>query len=98
MNNQISDNTEYYHTWYRNDKPTEFSISRNGTLRLPANEKSGGVYRCKINANSTAVLSEAITVDYPSKDYIFSIIFITKARFHCLSLQFHENSSTKSAQ
>lgn len=61
----IVDDTQYFYTWFRNDKCIDYSNYRNGTLRLPMHEKASGVYRCRINANSTALLSESITVEYP---------------------------------
>ncbi|XP_037825660.1 uncharacterized protein LOC119613700 [Lucilia sericata] len=62
--------TEYFFTWLFNDKslknkkPNNFNIYRNGTLRISGDEKISGEYRCKINANKTAVISESITVEY----------------------------------
>lgn len=68
------DETYYFYTWYRNDQiveihsgRNEFKLYRNGTLRLPPTERAAGAYRCKINANTTAVLSELIKVEYPGK-------------------------------
>uniref|UniRef100_A0A1I8PTL1 Uncharacterized protein n=1 Tax=Stomoxys calcitrans TaxID=35570 RepID=A0A1I8PTL1_STOCA len=65
--------TNYFYTWFFNDnilkslprKLNDYYVYRNGTLRLPPAEKVSGVYRCKINANETAVISESITVEYP---------------------------------
>ncbi|XP_065372017.1 uncharacterized protein plum [Calliphora vicina] len=63
--------TTYFFTWlFNNDilkfkKGENFFLYRNGTLRISADEKVSGQYRCKINANKTAVISETITVDYP---------------------------------
>uniref|UniRef100_A0A1A9W811 Ig-like domain-containing protein n=1 Tax=Glossina brevipalpis TaxID=37001 RepID=A0A1A9W811_9MUSC len=60
--------TKYYYTWFRNDNilpRNDFVLYRNGTLRLPPKEKASGNYRCKINADTTAVISESITVEYP---------------------------------
>lgn len=71
----FSDETKYYYTWFFNDnilkslpwKQNDFFVYLNGTLRLPPDEKVSGVYRCKINANDIAVISESITVEYPGK-------------------------------
>ncbi|XP_036217626.2 protogenin [Bactrocera oleae] len=68
----LSNDTNYFYTWYRNDQivethsgRNEFKIYRNGTLRLPPTERAAGAYRCKINVNTTAILSVLITVEYP---------------------------------
>lgn len=71
----FTDETNYFYTWFFNDnilkslprKLNDYYVYRNGTLRLPPAEKVSGVYRCKINANETAVISESITVEYPGK-------------------------------
>ncbi|TMW44948.1 hypothetical protein DOY81_009971, partial [Sarcophaga bullata] len=63
--------TNYFYTWFFNEnvlklkKQNYYVLFRNGTLRLPPDEKISGSYRCKINANTTAVISESITVEYP---------------------------------
>ena len=69
----ITDETNYFYTWFFNEnilklkKQNYYVLFRNGTLRLPPDEKISGSYRCKINANTTAVISESITVEYPGE-------------------------------
>ncbi|XP_067618309.1 protogenin isoform X2 [Eurosta solidaginis] len=82
----ISNETHYFYTWYRNEqivephnRRNEFKIYRNGTLRLPPSEKAAGAYRCKINANTTAVISELITVEYPVLKRVIAPANITAA-------------------
>ncbi|XP_054728374.1 uncharacterized protein LOC129237572 [Anastrepha obliqua] len=89
----ISNETHYFYTWYRNDqvvethsRRNEFKIYRNGTLRLPPTEKAAGGYRCKINANTTAVLSELITVEYPVLKRVIAPATITAATGQPLTL------------
>lgn len=69
------DNQPIYCTWYRNDavieqlsiRKNDFFIFENGTLRLPPNEKATGAYRCKIEWDESAVISDLITVEYPGE-------------------------------
>ncbi|XP_036323835.1 uncharacterized protein LOC118737447 [Rhagoletis pomonella] len=90
----ISNETHYFYTWYRNDQAVEthsrrneFKIYRNGTLRLPPTEKAAGAYRCKINANTTAVLSELIMVEYPVLKRVTAPANITATTGHPLTLE-----------
>uniref|UniRef100_W8BCB8 Cell adhesion molecule-related/down-regulated by oncogenes n=2 Tax=Ceratitis capitata TaxID=7213 RepID=W8BCB8_CERCA len=89
----ISNETYYFYTWYRNDQiveihsgRNEFKLYRNGTLRLPPTERAAGAYRCKINANTTAVLSELIKVEYPVLKRVTAPANITAAAGLPLSL------------
>ncbi|XP_041452326.1 uncharacterized protein LOC111069478 [Drosophila obscura] len=67
------DNQPIYCSWYRNGvaieklsiRKSDFFIYENGTLRLPPNERASGVYRCKIEWDESAVISDSITVEYP---------------------------------
>ncbi|XP_055381057.1 uncharacterized protein LOC129611775 [Condylostylus longicornis] len=61
-------------TWYRNNelvnyfRRNEFQIYQNGSLRLPPNEKSNGIYRCLVNGTKLdlgAIFSNLTTVEYP---------------------------------
>ncbi|ALC47650.1 CG6490, partial [Drosophila busckii] len=62
-----------YCSWYRNNEAIEhlsirkndFFIYKNGTLRLPPNERASGVYYCKIESDDAGVRSDSITVEYP---------------------------------
>ncbi|XP_037950025.1 uncharacterized protein LOC119681036 [Teleopsis dalmanni] len=64
--NFYKNNFKFFYTWFRNDnKLIDPPKYRNGTLCLPPNERATGVYRCIINANETALLSEQINVEYP---------------------------------
>ncbi|XP_030370597.1 uncharacterized protein LOC115621173 [Scaptodrosophila lebanonensis] len=66
-------NNAFFCTWYRNDEAIEhlsirkndFFIYKNGTLRLPPNERASGVYHCKIESDEVAVISDSVTVEYP---------------------------------
>ncbi|KAH8407081.1 hypothetical protein KR222_006111 [Zaprionus bogoriensis] len=69
-----------YCSWFRNDeaiehlaiRKSEFFIFTNGTLRLPPNERASGVYHCQIEADYTKVISDSITVEYPSEYTVHS--------------------------
>ncbi|KAH8313171.1 hypothetical protein KR067_001335 [Drosophila pandora] len=75
----FQDNQPIYCTWYRNDavieqlsiRKNDFFIFENGTLRLPPNEKATGAYRCKIEWDESAVISDLITVEYPVLKRVF---------------------------
>ncbi|XP_070138073.1 uncharacterized protein plum [Drosophila bipectinata] len=77
--NYYQDNQPIYCTWYRNDavieqlsiRKNDFFIFENGTLRLPPNEKATGAYRCKIEWDESAVISDLITVEYPVLKRVF---------------------------
>ncbi|XP_055907566.1 uncharacterized protein LOC129942587 [Eupeodes corollae] len=65
--------------WYRNGIELKtlkqanlkhFEVLKNGTLRLPINQKATGVYKCLVNATTSghhyqALLSESCSVEYP---------------------------------
>ncbi|EDW68018.2 uncharacterized protein Dvir_GJ22775 [Drosophila virilis] len=67
------DGLPIYCSWYRNDeaiehltiRKNEFFIYKNGTLRLPPNERANGVYHCLIESDEMKVISDSITVEYP---------------------------------
>lgn len=71
----LVDGIPVYCTWFRNDeqiehlaiRKSEFFIFKNGTLRLPPNERASGVYHCQIDADFTKVISDSIVVEYPSE-------------------------------
>ncbi|EDW15461.2 uncharacterized protein LOC6573941 [Drosophila mojavensis] len=67
------DGAPIYCSWYRNGEAIEhlairnnqFFIYKNGTLRLPPNERISGVYHCLIESDDMKVISDSITVEYP---------------------------------
>ncbi|KAH8306154.1 hypothetical protein KR018_002660 [Drosophila ironensis] len=77
--NYNQDNQPIYCSWYRNDavieqlsiRKNDFFIFENGTLRLPPNERATGAYRCKIEWDESAVISDLITVEYPVLKRLF---------------------------